>query len=254
MDSDESDFEIIIESDSDDSDFEIILESDSDESDSEYNGSEKKNNDKYIKVLSIDVGIINLGLSVSIINKDYTLKEIVYIDLLDITKFLHKDDPKKCKLYHNKTISDWMEHLFIYHQMFFEQCDVILVENQPITGIKSVEQLIYNRYRDKIVLISPNKMHKYFKINHLDYESRKIETEKITKKYLNKYLLNELNNYTRKHDISDSVCIMLFWLNEMRTQHINKLKKERILNNILIYKNSSLTLNNWFEQFRYIEY
>lgn len=242
----DSDFEIIIESESEsESDFEIVIDSDSDD----------EQEDNFIKVLSIDVGIKNLGMSVSILNTDYTLKEIVYIELLDITTFLHRCNPRECKLYHKKSISDWMEHLFEYHKMFFEQCDVILVENQPITGIKSVEQLIFNRYRNKVQLISPNRMHKLFHINHLDYDARKVQTEKIARKYLCETLTEELDRlYDRKHDITDSICIMLVWMNDKRTTYIQDIKRERILNNVLVYKNSILTLNQWFEQFRYISY
>jgi purine-nucleoside phosphorylase len=47
---------------------------------------EGKNNEKDYVVLSIDVGVIHLGISVSILNHDYTLKEIIWVDNIDMQR------------------------------------------------------------------------------------------------------------------------------------------------------------------------
>ena len=52
-------------------------------------------------VLSIDVGILNLGISVGLIDEQFNLKEIAHVDLIDITTFTHTHEleGKKCNLH-----------------------------------------------------------------------------------------------------------------------------------------------------------
>ena len=71
-------------------------------------------NDYTYSVLSIDIGILNLGISVSTLDEEFNLIDIVNIDLIDITKFTHKSGPckEKCTLNHTKTFSDWLDHVF----------------------------------------------------------------------------------------------------------------------------------------------
>lgn len=222
----------------------------------EVNDEEKIiDHDNIYKILSIDIGVVHLGLSISIVDLNFNLKEIIWVKLVDITKFHHRDGVtrKTCDLHHDKTMSDWLDHVFLCYEEFFEQCDYILLERQPPMGFVVVEQLIFSRYRDKAVLISPNSMHKYFNIRILDYDQRKVAVEKICEKYIDdKYGVKEdYFKYERKHDMADSVCIMLYWINKKRKQLEKEKNKNRIMQQQLIYRNSTLTLDEWFEQFRY---
>lgn len=56
-------------------------------------------------VLSIDIGILHLGISVTLLDKEYNKLEIIWIDLIDITEFTHKYAPsrKECSLHRTKT-------------------------------------------------------------------------------------------------------------------------------------------------------
>ncbi len=54
-------------------------------------------------------------------------------------------------------------------------------------------------FRNKIKLISPNRMHKHFGINHLDYEERKVETTEIADLHL--HHLHGFAGQVRKHEI-----------------------------------------------------
>ena len=49
------------------------------------------------------------------------------------------------------------------------------------------------------------------KIDHLDYNNRKIKTIEIAKPYLDKY--EKYRKLIRKHDIADSLCIYMYWKN-----------------------------------------
>lgn len=237
-----------------DDDF-IIVDSDSEE-EGEPEG-EREHKTYHHCVLSIDIGIKHLGISVTLLNDDYTIMEIIWIDLINIQEFVHKDGPsrKECKLNHTKTFCDWINHVFQENMILFEKADTILIERQPPMGLVGIEQLIFSRWRNKAVLISPNSMHKFFHIGHYDYEQRKEQTTNICVKYLNKYpsLIRKFYYYDRKHDIADSVCMMLFWINKKQTEYQDSQRKEQLKKIVYNRKKNGykMSVDEWFEQFRY---
>ena len=204
-------------------------------------------------VLCIDVGILNLGISVGLIDKEFNLKEIAYVDLIDITKYTHERelDGIKCKLRHTKSIADWMEHIFHEHLPLFQEADYILVERQPPSGLVAIEQLIYYRWRDKCHIISPRSMHKYYNIGNFDYEQRKQKTIYIaTNLYKwHQRAVDRYEKFERKHDITDSICLMGFWLNKNKVNYLEKKRKVRLKN--IQLDTTGMTIDEWFEQFRY---
>ena len=65
-----------------------------------------------MKVLSIDIGILHFAMSETILDPDYTLKEVRFISLIDMTKFIHSNvKESECRLYHTRTIVDWLDHV-----------------------------------------------------------------------------------------------------------------------------------------------
>jgi hypothetical protein len=217
---------------------EYIIESESDEEDEKT-------------VLSIDIGIRHLALTLITTDQEYNLGNIVGIDLIDITTFPHHD-AENCQLYHQKTFADWMAHVFQYYQIVFDSVDKILIERQPPMGLVVVEQLLFYKYREKTTLVSPNSMHKHFHIGHLDYEQRKEEVEKIFRSHLQlPQVVQEYNSFERKHDIADAFCIAKFWLYTKHKKYMEEKERERIGKMKLSFMNSNLTVDEWFEQFKY---
>jgi len=208
-------------------------------------------------VLSIDIGILHLGISVTLLDKEYNKLEIIWIDLINITEFTHKYGPsrKECSLHHTKTFCDWMNHVYQENMDFFEMADFILIERQPPMGLTAVEQLIFSRWRDKAILVHPRSMHKYFNIGEYDYEQRKIYTEKIARMHLEDPELQEqLGFYGRAHDIADSICLMLFWIKIQQDKYIEKKRRKYIMERqIQVHENrKSMTTEEWFELHRYV--
>lgn len=232
------------------------------EDSSEDDSYEPKTKEYAHCVLSIDIGIQHLGISVTILNEDYTIMEIIWIDLIDIQKFVHENGPSKkdCKLGHTKTFCDWLNHVFQENEVIFERADTILIERQPPIGLVGIEQLIFSRWREKAVLISPNSMHKYFHIGHYDYDQRKVQTEQISRNYLDKHskLLEKFYTFERLHDIADSLCMMLYWVHGKQIEYSEELRKKKAIErqmNIVYDRQKdgyTMTVNEWFEQFRYI--
>jgi hypothetical protein len=210
-------------------------------------------------VLSIDIGVLHLGISVTTLDEEFNMVEIIWIDLINITEFIHKRGPNKkdCKLHHTKTFCDWLNHTYQENIDYFEMADFILVERQPPMGFVVIEQLIFSRWRDKTILISPNSMHKYFNIGCYDYEQRKVYTEKIARmKIENKRLLEQLEYYDRAHDIADSICIMVYWINLKHKEYQKEKRRKEIMQRQVVFnnkkKNGTLTIDELFESWRYV--
>jgi hypothetical protein len=202
-------------------------------------------------VLSIDIGIVNMGISVSILDGEFNVKEVTYVDLIDITDFTHQRELVgiKCDLYHTKSIADWMEHVFNEHLPLFRESDYILVERQPPCGLVAIEQLIYYRWREKCILISPRSMHKHYNIGLYDYEMRKEKTMDISTNLYkwHKRAIDRYETFERKHDISDSVCLMGFWASIKKIQYISVKNKERL--NVIKNSTTGKNTNEWFDQY-----
>jgi hypothetical protein len=200
-------------------------------------------------VLSIDIGVINLGISVSSVDSDFNFIEVIWIDLINITELKHravcKDD---CKLQHTRTFSDWLDHVYQDNQYFFDNADFIIIEKQPPMGFVVVEQLIFNKYRDKASLINPINVHTFLNMSNLDYDGRKAKSEKIALPMITDVdLCRQITFYHRRHDICDSLCMLLYWLHKKR-QELEKQQR--------IYKASQIVIDNiniddWLDKKRY---
>lgn len=175
--------------------------------------------DRFIKdgngiILGIDIGIIHLAM-VKITVQNFEVSEIHHAGLYDLTHPKHNKVPRtECKLGHSKGAFDRVEHLLQEYSELFTDVDVILIERQPITGITSVEQLLFGALRSRAVLVSPNAMHKYFGINCLTYDQRKEKTTEFAKQFLqhtDAWIGNE-----RRHDLADAMCLILFYVNTRR--------------------------------------
>ena len=204
-------------------------------------------------VLSIDIGIVNLGFTYAKIeypklsgsryknlksNEVYQfVKSINVIDCnrIDITKIKHKRvQICDCKLHHDRCIPDYLDH-FIQECKYFEECDVLLLERQPPVGITNVQDLLFTKFRDKVIMISPNSVHKYFNLNHC-YDDRKEQSEKLSNVYLSQFL--NFQKHLRKHDIADAMLMILYYY---------KIELDKLIKNT----NFNFVVDD-FEKFRYM--
>ena len=191
---------------------------------SEYNPSEN------YYILSIDIGVKNLGLALLSTSLDYKTKQVIYIEHVDITSFLHLSpkDEQKCHLHHTKTYTDYLEHLFYINFELFKLANWILIERQPPQGYVVVEQLIFSKYRDKSVLISPNSMHKWMGWKDIGYEQRKQQSVKFAYSLLKrKDLKTYFTNLDRNHDIADAICLGMYWISLQKQQYLLKQQNEK---------------------------
>jgi hypothetical protein len=212
------------------------------------------NNLKVLSILSIDIGIINLGYNYSsVILTDYSeyfkklsrvLKSTEYYssniekliindikvlkcDRVNITNIKHsKVNRCDCKLHHDFCIPDYLDHFIQENSDLFESADLILIERQPPVGITNVQDLLFSKFRNKVVLMNPVSIHKYF-ILSMDYSTRKIESEKIAQPFL--YNFDNFNNNTRKHDISDSLLMLLYFHKVKSNEYYDSIRESKLI-------------------------
>ena len=169
-------------------------------------------------IISIDVGIENFALIEAICDSEFNIQHIYEPLHIDLRMLLSGCD---CE-YHSREVPDYMYHLFKKYKTQFTRASYILVERQPLTGITSVEDIIYWNYRNKTIKSSPNELHAYFNINEYDYDTRKKFVEKYSYSVLSKY--ESYVKDERKHDMADAYCILVYFLVKQK----EKLRKERI--------------------------
>ena len=149
---------------------------------------------------AIDIGYKNLGL----VQADHNMN-VSFMKKIDISRLPHKRmEWCDCKIPHTNEVADLVAHFVQEYQDVLLACDVLLMERQPPGGLTNVETLLLFMFRDKVKLVSPNAMHAHFGMNHLDYEQRKERTVEIASKYVT------LPDITRKHDIADALCMILY--------------------------------------------
>ena len=182
-------------------------------------------NSNFNYIVSVDVGIKNLALVLIEYTKEYIFNDIVWFELIDITQHVHLDSESQidCKLFHSKTITDWLLHVMYLHNELFEYAQYIIIERQPPRGHVAIEQLLFFKYREKAILISPVSVHRFFGWSaEVNYEQRKEKSVAILKYKLEKtnrpWLHTELNKLKRQHDISDAVLQTLYFLYKKHEQ------------------------------------
>ena len=173
-----------------------------------------------LNVIGIDIGYKNLGLvDVSVTDTfEYIVNDTRRIDLTYIKC------PSSCTLPHTNEVADLVAHFIQDNQQILDKADIILLERQPPGGLTSIETVLLYVFRHKTKLVSPNSMHKHFRIGHLDYEHRKIKTEEITTPYLSAF--DGFSNQVRKHDMADAMCLILFYFSKDKETYLRKCRRK----------------------------
>ena len=193
-------------------------------------------------IVSIDIGLINLGLVAALVDTEHRIRAIVHAERVDITVLRHRHVSRaQCTLFHSAHAADRVQH-FIQDTSLLREADVLLLERQPLCGLIHVEQLLYNAFRDKAILCSPVRMHIHFDLprGKQNYDARKLRTVEIARP-----LLVDLPAWSeqsdRLQDLADAMCIMLWWL---QTQQQKDQK--------VIALPSGQSIDSFFEQFRFV--
>lgn len=208
--------------------------------------------------IGIDIGYTNLAIV--LIETDECLKiiDVPTIRRIDIAHCTHDRVPLcDCKLHHSNHVVDKISHVFQEYSDIFEKADVIVVERQPPCGMTHIESLLLFKFREKTVLVSPNSVHKYFRMSS-DYDERKKQVVSMGREFVMESgdrrgepidpcrLLLYRN---RLHDIFDALLIVRYHLlREKQRLFKERTEEERRIRRL---ENKCRPLQD-LESFRYI--
>ena len=192
-------------------------------------------------IISVDVGYSSLGLVSAHVQDDYSTVQVVSADKIDL-----RDIPciDSCQLRHSANVVDRIAHFLQAYADTFEGANKVLIEVQPLGGIRDVQALLYAHFRDKAILISPNAVHKHFQLPAKDYEKRKEIV--VFKAYPYLEHLVTFRKHIRKHDMADAVCMILYWMHTARYDYIQQQHQQQKLERLK--QNRLLDL----DKFRYV--
>jgi len=180
---------------------------------------------------------------------------ILHVDLINISHYTHNTiDKDACKLYHSKDPSDFLTHVFQEHEpkwQSFGTIDHVFIERQPPLGLTQIESLLFHKYRDRVLKISPNSMHKRFSLPD-EYEKRKERVVELAGPFFTSF--PQYVKASRHHDIADAMLLALHqlmtWQSQAKAKLNESLKKDRLNKSMIAMK--ECTADEWFEKFRYV--
>jgi len=167
-------------------------------------------------IVSIDVGIINLGLVICSLTKEHpvTIERIEDCKLINIKDITINCNNPNCTLKHESgSAIDWVNHFIQLYRHNLEQASHILIEKQPPGGLQHIEVLLTQHFRDKVTLIFPRTLHKWMGISKLSYDDRKEQTQIRAQNYLTTQK-DWIQIPDRRHDMADALCFILYFLYE----------------------------------------
>lgn len=172
------------------------------------------------KVLSIDVGMKNLGfIYATVCRKEGRFHLDVHrLGRVDLTCYRHRQVPRhECKLRHDGHVSTRVLHFIQEHRDMFDGARLILVEQQPPTGLTSIEAIFHSTFYHKVRSVSPAALHSFFGVRHLDYDGRKQYMVRLADRYLRTF--DAYTRERRKHDVADAFAFIYFHHQRERFTH-----------------------------------
>ena len=125
-----------------------------------------------VRFAGVDPGFRHLA--VASIEVDVRTMRIVNdsCDLVDAVEAQEQCTDPNCV--HTKTTSSRLRHVYAKLDKIVNKSEVIYIERQPLTGMTDIEQLLFDRWRGKSVLINSRRMRKSLDCWTDDYDERKV--------------------------------------------------------------------------------
>lgn len=170
---------------------------------------------KQVDFVSIDVGIKNMGIVWGNCDVRYKKIEFERFILLDLTKIIPKE--KSGAQGYNHLIDKFVEAFGIdSRDNVFKNIDMIFVEYQPPQGQRIIQEFLVYFFKDKVIFTQPRTMHKFFRVDKLSYEDRKYEIERQSVYFMHMEFYKKWIHLERRHDISDAICLVVYYIIENR--------------------------------------
>lgn len=174
---------------------------------------------RMMKICSIDVGLINLGISLSnvVLEPTFKIVQVIECNTINLTKVTSKICRKgTCAQYKDRSFSHHVRHFVEkYRSIYFEPASIILIERQPRTVFTAIEQLLNFIFPRKVKLQSPISLHAWMGTVGQSRENKKKESLRRAYPYV-KHLPGFVNLKQHRHDLADAVVYTLFYLEMKR--------------------------------------
>jgi len=204
--------------------------------------------------LSFDVGLANMAFVVATVDLDWRNCTVLDARCVNLTRFQHDVVSREnCPLHHTNEAHDRVRHFLQEYRDVWEghgRVDRVFIERQPVCGLNHVESLLFAEFRDRATKVSPNAMHKWLGIGHLDYDARKRATVRRAQSYM-----RGVRGFhaVRQHDMSDALMVMLFGILGCETRRLRRLRDARLARERekACLRRLGVTVDGYFEPFRY---
>ena len=174
-------------------------------------------------VASFDIGIRNLAACFCKVHDEtFEIESVSSIYKFDLyLERCDSTDKRKCAACKRTRRGGMDEIDGLYHVLAgplrdeLKRSTIVLVERQPPQGIVTIQAILYERFIDRIRLMSPQKMHAFFGMTGLDYEGRKKEVEILAREILCQKaepdVVSRYDALPRKHDVADALCFVSYY-------------------------------------------
>ena len=155
-----------------------------------------------MKILSIDVGIRNFALSMYCTEA----KEFILFTIKDFIK-----------------IKDCVATMRNFTQTEpFLSADVILVENQMRSMMRTMATCIRAFHFDKTKMIAPQSVKRYYKTSMKKHSKNKKVALELARKLLNPKNLAQMEAFRKRDDIADCVIQTFYYINKFQPTRVQE--------------------------------
>lgn len=192
-----------------------------------------------MRLTALDVGIHHLAMASFRVPRDWSEdllpEHLERAELVNVSEMTHERIPIwACRLHHAREISDWLDHVVQEREEYFSpNVEHILVERQPPEGIKSVEQYLFKRFRERVQLVAPIHVQTVlgFRIKN-EYDARKTAVVKLCWDFLVRAFPSladrspeQITDEERFHDLADAIAIARSFFLDRRNDRLAQERK-----------------------------
>jgi hypothetical protein len=166
-------------------------------------------------VVSIDPGIVSIGLVHVEVSAGYELLRVLSCEAVNMTRLRTASG--------GSHVHDMIAAFLLEYDAMLTGAEVILLERQPFQSAgMPLELLFRERFGCKCVFLSPHTIHKRFGLQGFEYDGRKERAVAVITHEMTFWssqaipgateALATLGKLARKHDICDAMMIFIVWV------------------------------------------
>lgn len=160
-----------------------------------------------INFASIDIGRKNFAVVYGECNVKYENIKYISFELINFDNIMKRIGVQKYINFY-----DTLKNYFETHKKSFIKCDLIFVEYQPPSGMSFIHEFLQSKYVNRVRLVHPKSVQKFFKISNFNYNERKIAIEYYSYQLISLDFFFKLSKLTRKHDVCDAICLSYYFI------------------------------------------